>query len=303
MFRKVLLTFVSVVLTLAFQQTMQTESDAHVQELIRTLPKYSWLRIQLQTGMRGDGINKPYMKRMSQADVRRAELELGAQWHAGKPRDTRILERLYFSKYDGPHAQIRDTESLEAIRASGLESLLSELSIQDAEKRHLYVGIEKGIRHPEGQQIYCLVEFFDDPDLDGNGTPPWAPWGYNGAWPLSEAAEVGDADKIASLLKTQKFSKNELNNALIAAVTNYYDNSDVIDMLLEAGADVNARDSHFGATVLMFARSRPIHVPLLIARGADINAKNPQGKTVLKLARNEGHKVTEQLLEQAGAHE
>ncbi len=106
-----------------------------------------------------------------------------------------------------------------------------------------------------------------------------------------------------TLVKTRKFSQNELNDALILAVTDYYDNSDVIDLLLKAGADVNARDSRFGQTVLMFARGRPIQIPMLLERGADINAKDPQGNTVLKLARNEGDKEVAQLLQQAGAHE
>lgn len=105
------------------------------------------------------------------------------------------------------------------------------------------------------------------------------------------------------MLKTKKFSQKELNDALIGAVTNYYDNSDVIVALLEAGADVNARDSHFSQTVLMFSLDRVIHIPVLLERGADVNAKDPYGNTVLKMAREGGLREAAQLLQRAGAHE
>lgn len=302
MYCKLLLTGLSVFWFFAGQQGQETESQLRIQKLISTLPEYSWLRTQLQSGMRGGGKSEPYMERMRQAGVRRAEYKLAALWHAGSPQNIRILERLYFSEYDGPHTQVRDEKALETIRASGLEALLSDLSVHGCERRHLFVAMETGIKHPEGRQMYCLVEFFDDPDLHGNGTPPWAPWGYS-TWPLSEAAEVGNVEEVSALLKTRKFSQNELNDALIAAVTNYYDNSDVIDLLLKAGADVNARDSHFGQTVLMFALGRPINIPILLERGADINARDPHGNSALKVARDEGYKETAQLLQQAGARE
>lgn len=302
MYCKLLLTGLTVFWFFAGQQAKETESQLRIQNLISTLPEYSWLRTQLQSGMRGGGKSEPYMERMRQAGVRRAEFKLTALWHGGGPQNIRILERLYFSKYDGPHAQASDEKALEAIRANGLEALLSDLSIRDCERRHLFVGVETGIEHPEGRQMYCAVEFFDDPYLHGGGTPPWAPWGYR-SWPLSEAAEAGDAQEVATLLKTRKFSQNELNIALILAVTDDYDNSDVIDQLLKTGADVNARDSHFGQTVLMFALGRPVNIPILLERGADINARDPHGNTALKSARNGGDKQAVQLLQQAGARE
>ena len=59
---------------------------------------------------------------------------------------------------------------------------------------------------------------------------------------------------------------------------------DVIEALINAGADVNTRNS-FGETPLMFAsRSNPEAIRILINAGADVNARNDSGKTSLMLA-------------------
>src|SRR5205085_2218984 len=47
---------------------------------------------------------------------------------------------------------------------------------------------------------------------------------------------------------------------------------DVMQMLLDRGANVNAREKKFGQTALMWAAGNPAAVRLLVARGADVNA-------------------------------
>src|SRR5215211_6064785 len=75
-------------------------------------------------------------------------------------------------------------------------------------------------------------------------------------------------------------------------------------MLLDAGADITARDPE-GRTVLMLAASSgafPVDiVKALIARGVDINAKNPAGETALTYAKRHGNSPVTQLLDKAGA--
>lgn len=75
-------------------------------------------------------------------------------------------------------------------------------------------------------------------------------------------------------------------------------------MLLEAGADINAKDPE-GRTLLMLAAAStamPVDVvKALIARGVDVNVKSPSGETALTYARRHGNTPVVQLLEQAGA--
>jgi ankyrin repeat protein len=67
-------------------------------------------------------------------------------------------------------------------------------------------------------------------------------------------------------------------------------NSKVFTALLKSGADVNARDKS-GQTVLIFAakrkfawRNTAVIMSTLLLRGADINAQNKNGKTALMYA-------------------
>jgi hypothetical protein len=61
----------------------------------------------------------------------------------------------------------------------------------------------------------------------------------------------------------------------------------IVDALIKAGADVNARGTADDMTVLMFARhvgADKAMIEKLIAAGADVNAKTAKGKTVEDMA-------------------
>jgi ankyrin repeat protein/mono/diheme cytochrome c family protein len=58
---------------------------------------------------------------------------------------------------------------------------------------------------------------------------------------------------------------------------------EIMTALLDAGADVNARNAR-KATALHWAAADPSKLKLLLARGAEINAKTVEGRTVLYLA-------------------
>ena len=58
---------------------------------------------------------------------------------------------------------------------------------------------------------------------------------------------------------------------------------DTVRLLIEHGADVNAR-SAAGATALMWAAADPAKVRLLVERGADVKAASESGRTALLLA-------------------
>ncbi len=77
-------------------------------------------------------------------------------------------------------------------------------------------------------------------------------------------------------------------------------------MLLERGADINARDPE-GRTALMLACASeavpPDMIKMLIAKGSDVNAKSAAGDTALTYAKRQGNTPIVQLLEKAGAVE
>lgn len=77
-----------------------------------------------------------------------------------------------------------------------------------------------------------------------------------------------------------------------------------INSLLARGADPNARDPHGTSLIALAASSDSIPadtIKALIARGANINAKNSDGKTALDNARLRGNTTLVKMLEQAGA--
>ena len=77
-------------------------------------------------------------------------------------------------------------------------------------------------------------------------------------------------------------------------------------LLLERGADINARDPE-GRTALMLAcasEAAPVDlVKMLIAKGIDVNAKSAAGDTALTYAKRHGESAIVELLEKSGAVE
>jgi len=71
---------------------------------------------------------------------------------------------------------------------------------------------------------------------------------------------------------------------------------------LAAGKDVNAKLKYGGATPLHLAANKEI-AELLIANGADVNAKSKAGCTPLHVAGFRGHKEIAELLIAKGAEE
>jgi uncharacterized protein len=108
--------------------------------------------------------------------------------------------------------------------------------------------------------------------------------------PVLNAAEAGDLEKVKLLLKEGR-SINERDarvkfgwTPLIAAI--YQRNTNVVNYLIDSGADVNIPDSS-GKTAIMWALGNDENIDIvkfLIAHGADLNAKDKMGATVLSYA-------------------
>ena len=77
----------------------------------------------------------------------------------------------------------------------------------------------------------------------------------------------------------------------------------MVNTLLAAGADVNARKSDNGYTALMIAAERfeAQFTRVLIDAGAEVNVKNKFGETALALARKERNSAAITALQRAGA--
>ena len=119
---------------------------------------------------------------------------------------------------------------------------------------------------------------------------------------LHQAIGRGDLATVQALLArgTDVDERDNGETALIVAAHTRY--RDVVQVLLDAGSNVNA-ESPGGGTALMAAASRgnPDIVQSLLAAGADVNMKGLQGNTALILAAMRGHTSLVQILLDKGA--
>jgi len=274
---------------LCIAQPARTQSQTAVQELIDELPACSLLRVGLERGVYGTGTDEAYMAVMRQQGVERALFAVQAVLgRTDRPLDLRIIRQLYFRQFDKAESQMTDEVSLKAIEASGLATQLEKLS----RDRVLTAPFVRG--HPtRSKKIGSVVEFFANPwlperkpVLTRSGSPT----------PLTEAILLQDIMETRALLASHRFAKNELNLALFEAVRGRYDNSAVIKLLLDAGADVNAEASD-GTTPLMNAIDTPCNLIPLLDAEANVNARDKWGRSALDLARREQREAAIRLLQ------
>ncbi len=126
-----------------------------------------------------------------------------------------------------------------------------------------------------------------------------------GSTALSIAAGKCDDPRVIRLLLDNGADLHVRNNGgdtpLLVAVK--HDNRKTVEMMLQAGADIDEQNE--GYTALMIAARRGYRgiVALLIEKNADLDIKNDIGKTALRLAKDYGQSEVVDLLEKAGARE
>ncbi len=96
---------------------------------------------------------------------------------------------------------------------------------------------------------------------------------------------------------------NDTNTILMWAV--YLGHTEIVEVLIDAGANVNIQTINRGETALIMAVVNGYFdiVELLIVAGTDVNLKTNDGFTALSLADNQGYTEIVELLKTAGAVE
>ena len=138
--------------------------------------------------------------------------------------------------------------------------------------------------------------------LDGGADPK-----NSGPFPLIEAMKSNSAKCVDLFIHT--IPREALNTTLCFLGPPFGDpqaieNSQWIHQLLDQGADVNAKDPA-GRTFLMLAAQSEStsakSIQMLMDRGAHLDAKSPQGETALDFAWRHGNTPVVDLLVKAGA--
>ena len=124
---------------------------------------------------------------------------------------------------------------------------------------------------------------------------------FDGWTALHLAAFMGSEDATRTLLKhgasIDAISTNGTANTPLCAALAGRGNTEVVQILLDGGADVNALAAH-GVTPLHLAASRGADnlVRELVTRGANVNAEMDDGTTPSAMAEQRGFPETAQLI-------
>jgi len=117
---------------------------------------------------------------------------------------------------------------------------------------------------------------------------------------LHTAVRVGDKDAIVSLLDSG-FNVNESEAMRLAILMQ---RQDIVDVLIEHGADINRAGMSGEPPVITALRHDRVEMMKhLISKGADVNGLDLQGQTVLHYAKTRGGPVVIKYLKGNGAFE
>ena len=101
--------------------------------------------------------------------------------------------------------------------------------------------------------------------------------------PFYQAIRKNDISALRDLIGTSGVDTRDRRGTTPLMYAAVAGSMDAMKLLLEAGADVNAKNA-FDATALMWAAGDIGKVRLLLAKGADVNARSKIGRTPLVIA-------------------
>ena len=119
---------------------------------------------------------------------------------------------------------------------------------------------------------------------------------------LFDVVRNGDLRALkSSLQKTEAAKARDSHGVPLVMYAAAFGSPEALRMLIDAGADVNAKNS-FDATALMWAAGDPVKARILIEHGANVNSVSKQGRTPLIIAAaHHGAGETVRLLLEKGA--
>src|SRR6266404_2575058 len=100
---------------------------------------------------------------------------------------------------------------------------------------------------------------------------------------LFQGVRNGDVAFLKSHLTKASLEVRDRRGATLVMHAAAFGNLETLKLLLDAGADVNARND-FDATALLWGARDPDKAELLISRGANVNSRSKQGRTPLMMA-------------------
>ena len=103
------------------------------------------------------------------------------------------------------------------------------------------------------------------------------------ATPLLRAIRNNDLVFLKQHLDKSNQDARDDHGATLLMHAAIFGSPEAIRLLLDAGADVNAKND-FDATALLWAARDPVKVGMLLARGANVNTQSKQGRTPLIVA-------------------
>ena len=122
---------------------------------------------------------------------------------------------------------------------------------------------------------------------------------------IVKAARDGDASRVAELMATASFTlEGQTHGQTALQVAAMRGHAMVIETLIAAGCDVNARD-HYSQTALhvVAAFNKLDAAEMLLAHGADVNVEDSVGDSPLRCAESNRHHAMVALLKEASTPE
>jgi len=173
----------------------------------------------------------------------------------------------------------------------------------DQIKRHIYWGTDINQSDPQGDKpLHVAVRrgrLIIARELLKNGADPNAE-NVGGETPLQVALAEGKTQLAGVLFEAG--AMDDAQELLFALARAGIDDRDSLGLLIERGADVDAKDES-GLTPLLIAVAdgRRLLTKRLIDLGADVNIPDDAGRTPLLIATEKGNQPIVDLLERFGA--